>query len=198
MYIAFEAGHTGKPGAHDPGAQADVNRDSQVLYDEVEAFWTPQIATAAYVNAISRGHRAVILAHGTYEQRAAWAIENKVDVLVACHLNAGGKGHGLVLSNDGSDIGAQLATHIGESLQSAITQRVICSTPSAGYPRSKSLLERTARAKTVGIVYEPLFIDGPWASIMLSPQGTRTLALALVAGIHLWGACRTDKGKMYP
>jgi len=115
------------------------------------------------------------------------------DVYVACHANAGAGDYGLAVANEGSASGAALATAITSALRTLapeLRRVVVGHTGAASFPRAAACIGGVAKARAVGICYEPGFLDQPAHAPLWSASGPTRLGQALAEGIHAWGATR--------
>jgi len=208
--IVLDRQHVGKPGRQigDLGAQRPADLAASHLDDlqlsrlnSSEAIYTAIYGLAAELRlrTLLPQHDLVVMSHGSYRQRHAWVNENlgrDAVVYVALHLNAGSPARGREYSTCMYDFrspagrGDRLAECVSQRL-SALPQiggnRRIWDTdhrkPGAGWKRNAHSCIKGVR-HAVGLVYEPIFIDGPRHQELLNAAGMQLLGHALADGIH--------------
>jgi len=192
--VILDRQHAGQVGRiADRGAQADLDHSGGIDAHEREAMLTPGYILAAEARLIALGHEVIVISDGTYAARALRAIDYGADVYVACHANAGAGDYGLAVANVGSTQGAALAAaitrHLG-TLCPELRRTVVGDTSAASFPRAAACIGGVAKARAVGICYEPGFLDQPAHAALWTPAGLVRVGQALAEGIHAWGAGR--------
>jgi N-acetylmuramoyl-L-alanine amidase len=194
MRVILDRQHAGQVRRPDDrGAAADLDGDHVIGQHEREAMITPLYILAAEARLIMLGHEVIVISDGTYPERAARAIGYAADVYVACHANAGAGDYGLAIANAGSTSGAALATAITAKLRTLcpeLRRVVVGDTSAASYPRAAACIGGVAKARAVGICYEPGFLDQPSHAPMWSGSGPTRVGQALAEGIDAWGSSR--------
>ncbi len=197
MRIVLDRQHAGKgPGSPDYGAQADLDGDGRVEVHEREAMLTPGYILAAERRLVELGHEVIALSDGSYAARASRAIGYAADVVIACHVNAGGGDHGLVVHTPGSIKGADLARHVLDALGLACpelrrTIRGVYADDGAKtpiYTRAATCIGPYARARPVAAVFEPGFLDREEHRSMFTPEGLDRIGVALAEGLHRYAS----------
>jgi N-acetylmuramoyl-L-alanine amidase len=157
MRIVLDIGHIFKISApHDEGA---------VFGNLIERKLAAQYAiTAKY---LLRNHSVFMtdptqgILVGDYHTRITWANNNKIDLYVACHINAGGGKYGLVeITDDGHKKSKTVADEACKQMQTFL-----------GYDQSHTKIFTLSKAdrgySCIGglsmpaIIFEPYFIDSP-------------------------------------
>lgn len=194
MRVALDRGHAGKgPGSGDRGASSDLDGDGQVETHEREAMLTPAYILAAEHALLLLGHEVICLSDGSYAARQARAIGYGCDVYVACHLNAGSGDYGLAVHNPGSVAGRALATAITGKLRvlcPELARVVVGEAREGSFPRAAACIGDLARAKPIGIVYEPWFLDQPAHHGLATGGAPTRVGQALAEGIDAWARSR--------
>ena len=190
MLVVLDRQHAGQIGRpKDRGAAFDIDRDGVVEDHEREAMITPGYILAAEARLIALGHDVIVMSDGTYPARALRAIDYGADVYVACHANAGAGDYGAPIANAGSVKGAALAAAIAGKLRVLCPElrRVVVGDTSAGsFPRAAACIGGVAKARAVGICYEPGFLDQPAHAPLWTPAGLVRVGQALAEGIDAW------------
>ena len=190
MRVILDRQHAGNAGRiNDRGAAFDVDADGVVEDHEREAMLTPGYILAAEARLIALGHEVIVISDGTYPARALRAIDYGADVYVACHANAGAGDYGLAVANVGSARGAALATAIAGKLRvlcPELRRVVVGDTSAASFPRAAACIGGVAKARAIGICYEPGFLDQPSHAALWTPAGLVRVGHALAEGIDAW------------
>ena len=189
--IALDRGHVGR----NYGNVTKAGAQSGSLNEDVLA--------REYMRAIedtlrAAGHEVILLCHGTYSSRQAFA-SPIADVFVACHVNAGGGTYGLVCYDHRSKSGPVLAQTVANELQRAwgstpenpLSKTVAAAASSEKWENAWNLIKGVYSGKPVGLVFEPFFLDQKHHACMATPEGLARTGKALADGIIAWLAGRT-------
>jgi len=192
--VVLDRQHAGQVGRiADRGAQADLDHSGGIDAHEREAMLTPGYILAAEARLIALGHEVIVISDGTYAARALRAIDYGADVYVACHANAGAGNYGLAVANVGSAQGAVLASAIVTKLRALcpeLDRVVVGDTSAASFPRAHACIGGVAKARAIGICYEPGFLDQPRHAPLWTGSGPIRVGQALAEGIDAWGRGR--------
>lgn len=194
MLVVLDRQHAGNARRlRDRGAEADIDGNGRIDSHEREAMITPLYILAAEARLAMLGHDVIVISDGTYAERAARAVAYGADVYVACHANAGAGDYGLAVANAGSAKGAALAAAITGKLRvlcPELRRVVVGDTSAASFPRADACIGGVAKARAVGICYEPGFLDQPGHATLWSGGGPVRIGQALAEGIDAWGRAR--------
>ena len=200
MLCILDHQHIGKPTRQDDeGAAFDVDGDGRVEQSEHEEALVEQYMSAINNELVRQGHHVVWLSSGEYHERHAIAgewcklprWERQRVAYLACHINAGGGGYGLVGHDHRSTLGASLAHDIAASMVSMIPPlsgvRVEAASPSAWKNVHYTIRGIYGiQAPIAGVCLEPCFIDSPAHAELLTPAGLRTIGDAVARGVIDW------------
>jgi len=199
MIVIFDRQHYGKPGKSDLGAGYDLDQDGNVELQEREANLTPLYIDPARKMLEGLGHTVHVLDAGWYSERhkqanaIAAATEEPVAYL-ACHINAGRGDYAVMIHDERSAGGKQLANNLTAALfdhNPPGIRRFLVRGASASnaWRRGFSTIRGiyAGPANISGVCVEPYFIDHPGHRVLASPEGGSALAEALVDGLIQWG-----------
>jgi N-acetylmuramoyl-L-alanine amidase len=192
--VIFDRQHYGKPGRQDLGAVADLDGDGLREAHEAEANLTPVYIAAAVEALHAAGIDTLVIEAGSYADRhrqanaVARARPRSSVVYVACHLNAGGGSHGLVIHDPRSAGGKALAVAVADGLKAGLPElkAVKAASWEQGYPRAKGTIEGiyAGPGNISGVCFEPFFVDNPSvAAVLATPEGLARVGRALAEGV---------------
>ena len=179
MLVVMSIDHHGKPhpNLEDRGA---IGHDglSEVCY-------TGKYVWGAEKELRKAGAKVVVISDGRYYDRWVRADAMNADCYISCHMNAGGGDRGEVYYDyrTSPDNGVALSRSISRSLDDRVPWGVESKGAGAG-DRAFRCIEGL---KTVGIVYEPAFLDGPRGVLL---EYTRSMARGLAEGVIAWAWSR--------
>ena len=178
MIIALSIDHHGKPDRlEDRGA---VGHDGLTEVD-----YTSRYAWVAERELRKAGARVVVISDGRYLDRWMRADLMQAECYVSCHMNAGGGDRGEVYYDyrTGPSNGIALANSINQSLNDRVPWSV--ETKSAG--KGDRAFRCIEGLNTVGIVYEPGFLDSHRGPLLDQCRG---IGRALAEGVISWAWSR--------
>lgn len=190
MIIFLDRQHSGKPGRpRDLGAGVDVDGDGEIEIEEMEAINTARYLLAAEIALRKYGYTVIPLADGSYsarhERANSYHSRDEPAIYVAAHLNAGGGNYGSFFYDFRSAGGEKLAQCIKNSMKLHLSEirswRTIPAEP-GNWTKNAYYTIRGVRA--VAVCAEPLFIDYPPHTHLLSEDGMARVGAALAHGIH--------------
>ena len=173
MIVCLSIDHHGKPHKlDDRGA---------VGHALCETDYTSRYAWVCERELRKSGAKVMVISSGHYKDR--WALADSVgaDCYISLHMNAGGGDRGEVFFDyrTSPDNGIALAKRIQQSLDDRVPWYVEVK-PACESDRAYRCIEGL---KTVGIVYEPAFIDSPRGPLM---DHRSSMGKALADGIGVW------------
>lgn len=179
MKVTLSVDHAGKP-SH-PNDRGAVWPGPPVI-EEVDL--TRRYTAAADRELRRLGHVCVIMSDDVYANRWARTDAYKMDIYVACHINAGGGDRGEVYHDRRSKRGAALAATVASILGRMVPWP--CKAVSCG-PGDRAF-NCISGVRAVALCYEPGFLDCPVEphrrTLFDDPEG---IGVALARGIDAWG-----------
>jgi len=181
-----------------PGACADIDGDGFIEDWEQEARLTYRYIQYAAEYLIEYGHSVLIIDQGRYPTRHAKAngrARHEIEKVayVACHLNAGGGDYSLVLYDERSSSGEDLARSVRSELQGLIPEyrkRLIRLCAEEAWKNGFYTIKGIWRGpKNISaICYEPLFMDNPdHQEFLKTEKGIKEIGESLAKGCIKWG-----------
>lgn len=188
MLIILDIQHRGQVGRiHDRGTVSGATEETDL---------TTRYAVAADHELRRLGHTCILLADGTYAERAERAERYGAGAYVACHINGGGGNRGEVFydhrSRQGPDLAALVAVALEKVCPWKVLPRIARPDPTWVQGMTRTEMDRAFRTiqhvgKPVAICYEPGFIDSEnevhRAFVHETPE---KFGVALAQGIDSW------------
>ena len=176
--IILDVQHIGKPKAKQDFGAYNLSLS--------EGFLTLDYATQVYRRLLNDNIPTILMTHGNYADRQAFAnkmnadprIDCNINLYVACHMNAGGGNYSLALVKKYDDTSVDIARTILDS----IADRYHCRTYVRYMDESDRGYTCIKHCKMSSLILEPLFIDYK-SHIEILENDLQGLALSIYEGI---------------
>lgn len=168
----------------DPGACLDATGDGDTLDPgERERPTAWRYVEPAGTELLALGHQVLVVLTGTYRERLQSAERWRADLVVWCHLNAGGGDYGLVLV-DARSPADSLSRRFAERFDVAAQEILPVAPVRVRDLRQGERGYSLVRTDLPVVVLEPLFLDTPGHQDAVARGGLLLVAAAIVRAIQ--------------